>query len=395
MILYEQMFVKKGSVVAAKIAVVGTGHMGRSAISILADYDAAFRFVIFDRSEENLDLASKSGGVIEARHCLDLFSDPLDFSGMDLVLNFAGPFFSGSNVVALAAIAAGAPYVDVGDDVEATQAILSLDREAREAGVPLITGAGLSPGVSNWIAMQILADDPECDEIKIAWVNHEPNPGGLAPLRHMLHMAVVPCPVWEGGRMVDSPGFVPATSESFDFPEPFGRIEAQDASHPEPFTLSRAFPRLDRIRCKGSLRPDWANAAFSTLGKIGFGYHEERISYGDLEIEPAEFLWRLMWQRYRRRPSREDSPHTAVMVQGIKDGVIRDSRCIIDNADMSRGTGLGAVAAAIVLLSNRPAPGASGVEALDPDMSIKLFLELSAAQGAFSRGIIHARDAVA
>lgn len=377
----------------ATVAIVGTGYMGRSAISILAGYDPSFRFITFDRSEENLSRAAECGDV-KAQHLADVLNDPLDLSGADLVLNFAGPFFSGSNIVALTAISSGVPYVDVGDDVEATQAILLLDQQARDAGVPLITGAGLSPGVSNWIAMQILASRPECDEIKIAWVNHEPNPGGLAPLRHMLHMTVVPCPVWEDGRMVESPGFVPATSETFDFPEPFGRIEAQDASHPEPFTLSRAFPHLRRIRCKGSLRPDWANAAFSTLGKIGFGYHEERVAYGDLEIEPAEFLWRLMWQRYHRRPQREDNPHTAVMVQGLRDGVVIESRCIIDDADMSRGTGLGAVAAALALLNSRPAPGATGVEALDQDLALQYFITLSAAQGAFSRGIIRAHEAV-
>lgn len=372
----------------SKVAIVGTGYMGRSAISILASYDPSLHFILFDRDEGNLDLAMQCGGSVEARHCVDLFTDPLDFSGANIVLNFAGPFFSGSNVVAQAALRARAPYIDVGDDVEATQAILALDEQAREAGVPLVTGAGLSPGVSNWFAMQILADHPHCDEIKIAWVNHEPNPGGLAPLRHMLHMAVMPCPVWEDGRIAESPGFVPSTGEMFDFPEPFNRIEALDVSHPEPFTLSRAFPHLRRISCKGALRPDWANGAFSTLGKIGFGYHDERIAYGDIEIEPAEFLWRLMWQRYNRRPPREDKAHTAVMVQGLRQGTVVESRCIIDDADMSRGTGLGAAAAALTLLHARPQAGAAGVEVLDSDLAVDYFMKLSAAQGAFSRGIM-------
>jgi len=378
-------------VVNPKIAIVGTGHMGRSAISVLAAHDPSLRFELFDRDSANLDLAEKSGGRVDGRHEVDLFSTPLDFTGADLVLNFAGPFFSGSNVVARAALAAGAPYIDVGDDVEATQAILALHDEALGAGVPLITGAGLSPGVSNWFAMQILAANPDCDEIKIAWVNHEPNPGGLAPLRHMLHMAVVPCPMWEDGRIVHSPGFVPETGEMFDFPAPFNRIEALDVSHPEPFTLSRAFPYLRRISCKGALRPDWANGAFSTLGKIGFGYHDERIVYGDIEIEPAEFLWRLMWQRYNRRSHDEDDPHTAVMVQGLRQGAVIESRCIIDNADMSRGTGLGAAAAALALLHARPPAGAAGVEILDPDVAVEYFMKLAVAQGAFPRGIIRTR----
>lgn len=375
----------------AGIAIVGVGHMGRSTIAILADRDDTLRFELFDQDPSSFDLVAACGAPISGRHCVNIFEDALDFSSADLVLNFAGPFFSGSDVVAKAALAAGVPYVDVGDDVEATQAILALDGQARQAGVPLITGAGLSPGVSNWLAVQILTANPDCDEIKVCWVTHEPDPGGLAPLRHMLHMAVVPCPIWEDGRIANSAGFDPSTSEAFEFPEPFGRIEAQYTSHPEPFTLALAYPHLRRIGCKGALRPDWANSAFSTLGKIGFGYHEERIAYGDLEIEPAEFLWRLMWQRYRRRPARDTVPHTGVLVQGLKDGVLLESRCIIDDADMSRGTGLGVAAAALTLLEGRPQGGASGVEVLNADKAVSCFLQLAKAQGAFSREVILSR----
>lgn len=374
-----------------RIAIVGVGHMGRSALSILARHDAGLRFVAIDRDDKNLSDAAAIGACVGETRRLDLLRQDPDFTGCDLVLNFAGPFFSGSDVVARAALAARVPYVDVGDDVEATRAILALDQEARSAGVPLITGAGLSPGVSNWLAVQLLAANPDCDEIKVVWVTHEPDPGGLAPLRHMLHMAVVPCPVWREGRMADSPGFAQSTAETFEFPEPFGCIEALDTSHPEPLTLSRAFPGLRGISCKGALRPDWANAAFSALGKIGFGYHDERVAYGDMEIESAEFLWRLMWQRHRRRPARESRPATGVMVMGLRDGTMVESRSVIDDGDMSRGTGLGAASAALSLLNSAPEAGAAGVEALNADAGIGYFLELARAQQTFVRGVIIAR----
>ena len=188
--------------------------------------------------------------------------------------------------------------------------------------------------------------------------------------------------------MLETPGFVPSTSEIFDFPAPFGRIEAQDTAHPEPLTLSRHFPHLRRIGCKGALRPAWANAAFSTLGKIGFGYAGERVAYADLEIEPAELLWRLMWQRHKRRSPRTQAAKTGVMVIGLRAGEIVESRTIIDDGDMSRGTGLGAAAAALSLLGNKVDAGASGVEAINADEGVALFLEMAQARGTFTRGVI-------
>lgn len=371
-----------------RIALVGTGQMGRSTMSVLAKSDANLRFLAIDRSAENLEAARAISPAVEAAPPLDIEEDPLPIGGSDLVLNFAGPFFGGSTAVARASLAAGVPYVDVGDDVEGTRAILSLDDEAQRAGVPLITGAGLSPGVSNWLACRILSKSPDCDEIKIVWVVHEPDPGGLAPLRHMLHMAVAPCPIWQDGTIVETPGFVPATAETFDMPEPFGATEAFDTAHPEPLTLGRQFPRLRAIRCKGSLRPNWANAAFSTLGRIGFGYAAERVDYGDISIEPAEFLWRLMWQRYRRKPTGPRSATTMVRVMGLREGRVIDSRTVADDGDMSRGTGVGVAAAALTLLTTPVPAGAAGVERLSADTGLDHFLRLTRERGWFRRGIL-------
>src|SRR5699024_2559331 len=170
---------------------------------------------------------------------------------------------------------AGCDYVDIADDVEGTRSILELNKAATEKDVTLITGAGLSPGVSNWLASDLIQTHPEIDGIQIAWVVHEIDPGGLAPLRHMLHMAVSPCPVWRDGKMIESPGFVPGTAKRYQMPEPVGSVEAYDTAHPEPLTLSQAYPQLRYASCQGALQPAWANAAFSTFGKVGFGYAGE------------------------------------------------------------------------------------------------------------------------
>lgn len=371
----------------ARIAVVGLGFMGSSALSILRGARPDVSFLAIDRSPEAVNRAAAQGDDIEGQVC-DVSEATPDLHGVDVVLNLAGPFFAGSDVVARAAMANGATYVDVGDDVEATETILGLDRQAKDSGVALITGAGLSPGVSNWMAGRLLDDHPEADGIQVAWATNEPDPGGLAPLRHMLHMAVTPCPVWRDGQWVESPGFVPSTAATFQFPEPLGMVEAYDTSHPEPLTLSRHFPRLRYASCKGALRPDWANAAFSTLGRIGFGYTDVKVDINGTEVEPAEFLWKLMWARYDNKLARRRESNSAILVQVLKGEDVLASLAITDNDAMARGTGLGAAVATLAALDARPPTGAWGPEILPWTHTLPLFEQLAASIGGFAGGVI-------
>ncbi|MGW1267098.1 saccharopine dehydrogenase family protein [Streptomyces sp. NPDC002491] len=368
------------------IAVVGLGQMGRSALAILLDSLPDARFLAVDRDEQAVAAAvEQAQGRIRGR-AADATAD-LDLTDVDLVLNLAGPFFTGSDQIARRAIAAEAAYVDICDDVEGATAILALDAEARDTGVPLVTGAGLSPGVSNWMACRLLDEHPEADGIQVAWAVHESDPGGMAPLRHMLHMAVSPCPVLRDGVWGHSSGFVPDTAAVFDFPDPLGEIEAYDTAHPEPVTLARHFGRLRNAGCKGALQPAWANAAFSTLGRIGFGYSDVPVEIAGVEVEPAEFLWKLMWARYHRRPQRPRSAHTSVLVQALRGDEVLGALAITDDEVMARGTGIGAAVAATVLLTHGAVPGAGGVEVLPWKDSLDLFEKIAAQRGGFTDGV--------
>lgn len=373
---------------AHKIMLVGAGHMGRSALSILARCLPEVDFTVVDRSEESLALgAAIAPGRIAVRHT-DIACNGLDATGMDLVVNFAGPFFLGSDQAARAAIAAGAAYIDVGDDAEGTRTILDLDVPARAAGVPVITGGGLSPGVSNWLACALLDENPGVDGVKIVWITREPDPGGLAVLKHMLHMAVAPCPTWRNGRMEFTKGFVPETAETFDVPPPFNRIEAYDTAHPEPVTLGRARPDLALVQCKGSLFPNWANAAFSTLGRIGFGYSDLSVEIEGKQIQPIEVLWKLLWKRHQAKPTQQRISATQVNVIGTKAGVPVVMKSITDAGDMSRGTGLGMASAALALLEGGIAPGANGVEIIPYQRGLGHFLRLAREEDTFSDGVV-------
>jgi len=369
------------------VMLVGSGQMGRSALRILLAALPQARFTVVDRSAKSLDAARALDPQRVKCVLADVFRDGIDVGGASVVINFAGPFYLGSTAVALAAIAAGANYVDVCDDVEGIEAVLSLDAEAKAAGVTLVTGAGLSPGVANWISARLLAQRPAVDGIRIVWVVREADPGGLAVLKHMLHMAVTPCPTWVDGQLEHSRGFVPETAETFVLPAPFGETEAYDTAHPEPITLPREFPHLRLVQCKGSLQPRWANSAFSTLGRIGFGDRSLRIEIGGTEIEPVEALWKTLWARYHKRSGVRAQAATQVNVIGLEGDRPVLMHSIADDADMSRGTGLGVAAAALTILKHPARSGCGGVELLPSEEGLANFWDLAGAQGAFAGGI--------
>ena len=52
----------------------------------------------------------------------------------DVVLNFAGPFYTTEKYAAEAALAAKKPYVSISDDYDAYLEVVKLDDEARKAG---------------------------------------------------------------------------------------------------------------------------------------------------------------------------------------------------------------------------------------------------------------------
>lgn len=367
--------------------IVGAGYMGRSALAILAEHAPEWIFTVVDRDQASLDDARSLDPSRIRSLALDITRDDLTLDGADVVLNLAGPFFMVSTRVAEAALAARVPYIDIADDVEATKSILALDDAARQAGTSLVTGAGLSPGVSNWLAAELIAAHPDTDEIRVAWATHEPDPGGLAPLRHMLHMAVVPAINIENGEPHESVGFRPETARSYRFPDPLGEVEAYDTAHPEPITLARAFAHLRTIACQGTLQPAWANSAFSTLGRIGFGY-DEPVSVNGHEIEPAEFLWNMMWARHRARQSPQAHALTAVHVVALANGVELGARSVIDHDVMAVGTGLGAAAAVLASLDTVIEPGAHGPEIIDHEAALTYFTTLAARRRAFTEGVI-------
>lgn len=90
-------------------------------------------------------------------------------SAHDAVVNAVGPYARWATAVLDAAIETGTDYVDACDDAPATIDLLERDTAARAAGITAVIGAGLSPGLSNLLAMIASRELDEVVNLHTGW----------------------------------------------------------------------------------------------------------------------------------------------------------------------------------------------------------------------------------
>jgi len=338
----------------------GSGHMGRRAVRALLDdghdvtvadrrpaHDGRARFVEVDATDDASLLAA--------------------MRERDVTVNFVGPYYRFGTRVAEAAIRAGCPYVDVCDDADVTEALLALDERARDAGVALVVGAGMSPGVLNAVTQAAAADFDEVDELLTAWVVDERTESGTAPLDHFFHGMADEIPIWDDGdRRVVKP-FTDASAEAFPFPEPVGTVEVRDIGHPETVTLPRVIPARS-VRNKGALLPVQSAPIFRTLAGIGL-LSDAEVEVGGTAVRARDFVVAYLTQRHNERLAEgaEDLSAMGVRVTGRRGGAEAVRHVAFSrHLSMADSTALPAVAATDVVLGGSIEPGVHGPEALGP-----------------------------
>lgn len=186
--------------------------------------------------------------------------------GAALVVLGAGPYMRTSEPVLNACIKARVPYLDFDDDVQSTQAALGLQERAKKEGVPCYIGCGASPGLSNVMVMDAVRELDTVHSIDLCWlVGDERGITGKAVLEHLMHIAAGPCLTWAAGKPQINESWV----ETMYAPMLDGEGEQllHETAHPEPVTLPRLFPEVNRIRCSGGMSPGPINGVARGLGQ--------------------------------------------------------------------------------------------------------------------------------
>jgi saccharopine dehydrogenase-like NADP-dependent oxidoreductase len=263
---------------------------------------------------------------------LDLY-DPIALrkaiKGSNLVVLGAGPFIRTAEPVIEACLEARIPYLDYDDDVESTQLSFGLHKKAKEAGIPCFINCGASPGMTNIMAIDVANKLDTITTIDVCWMTgHEGFNAGRAILEHLMHISAGPCLTWENGRPTIHESFV----ETAYIPI-FGRDgESQplhETAHPEPITLARRFPQVERLRCVGGLNPPLMMGIARGLSTA----HRR----GDITMHEAiDFFCKLRkdqvasegWTRALLGPASKDAPPVTLNVHGLWQLVTNISRSV-------------------------------------------------------------------
>lgn len=253
-----------------KVVFIGAaGEMCRVAIEAMAKAPEDISFLLTDIRPDPVEPVARELGARAQVAKLDLYDATelrRTIEGASLVILGAGPYIRTSAPVIEACLELKIPYLDYDDDVESTEHALSLDAQAKEAGIPIYVGCGASPGMSNVMAVDAANDLDLVDRIDMTWLVGDERPHvGRAVLEHMLHISAGECRTWDGGREVVHESFV--ANDMFPIMKGEPDVRLFETAHPEPVTLPRKYPQATRIRCYGGLDPAPLNGFMRGMGE--------------------------------------------------------------------------------------------------------------------------------
>lgn len=322
-----------------KITVLGgAGSMGSRATRDIAEQNDVTNLVIADinlaaasqlANELNTHTSTKK---ITAVHVdANIPSTVISaIANSDIVLSAVGPYFKFGRMVIESAITAGTDIVDICDDYDAVQEILSLHDKATAKGVTVLTGMGWTPGLSNLLALKAINTLDSANEVYVYWAGSPLGDSGLAVILHTLHIFTGKIPTFDAGKLVN----IPAGSgrEVVEFKD-LGSCTMFHVGHPEPITLPRFLPTLSRVVLKGGLTDNFFNEAMLLIGNMGIADAQESkelIASLLKSITPFAPFFLI---------SQETRSAIKVVVKGLKQG--KNTQITYEaNADMADLTGL-------------------------------------------------------
>lgn len=208
----------------------------------------------------------------------------------DVILNCIGPFYKFGPTIVRAAIDTGIDYVDICDDVDATDNILKMHNQAKDAGVSACIGMGSSPGVTNLLA-KFCADQllEKVDGIDIYHVHGFEPTEGPGVIAHRIHSMLSEIPMFLDGefkvvRFFEKEGI--DLQEEVDF-HLVGMHRVYPYPHPETITLPNYIP-CQRVTNKGTVLPDEYFQLIINIVKLGI-VDETPLDVKGQKISPFDF----------------------------------------------------------------------------------------------------------
>jgi hypothetical protein len=222
----------------SRVAVLGVGAVGARVARQLVSTPGVEQVLLRDQQAGRLQTILRSLGEGASTDGAPLGAA----ADVDAVV-LAGPA-GGHAELARAFLERDVAVVSTSDAVSDVKALLGLDPEARERGVPVVVGAAFAPGLTCVLAAQAATRFDTVDEVHVAKVGT----GGPACARQH-HGALRGMAVdWRDGGWIQRPAG--SGRELCWFPDPIGAEDCYRASLPDAFILVPAFPGVVRVTAR-------------------------------------------------------------------------------------------------------------------------------------------------
>ncbi len=353
-----------------KVTVLGgCGNVGSVAARTVALTEHFDEVVVADfRYDRACELAESIGKVTGKEGMRAAMFDATDnesikkvIEGSSVVVNCVGPFYRFGPSILRAVVEAGIDYVDVCDDLDATEQMLLLDGNASQAGISALIGMGNSPGLAN-VLISFCAESmlTEMETVDIFHIHGGEPDEGPAVIKHRIHAMTTDIPLFINGefikvRMLEESGLEHVEEVNF---KGVGKYPVYPYPHPETITIPRFFPGVRRVTNKGFvLPPEYFQM---TIDAVRLGIcTEEVIEVGGQKVTAVDFAISFL---LKKRPAllqaaglSEPMGCLRIEVGGKKDG--EKHRYIFSmystQAGAGEGTGIPAALGAMLLAEKK------------------------------------------
>ncbi|WP_391207182.1 saccharopine dehydrogenase family protein [Psychrobacillus sp. L4] len=306
-----------------KVAVLGAGLMGKEAARDLVLSPNVEKVLLcdLDVGQANMFKERLQNSKIEVLR-LDANDDENILQIMrkvDVVINAL--FYSFNEKVARLAVEAGVHSIDLGGHIGgATDAVLSLDKRAKEKGVTLIPDLGVAPGMINILAGYGASKLDEVSGIHLYVGGIPAEPEGIFGYNIVFSLEGVfdhytdPSHVIRDGKLQEVASLTEVESLYFD---EYGELEAFHTAGGTS-TLTKSFPNIDTLEYK-TIRYKGHAEKFKLLVDLGLTNKNTIVNVNGNMVKARDVLKEVLTPKLLLG-DKDDVVLLRVIVTGTKDG---------------------------------------------------------------------------